>query len=198
MLSIRDLRRPGLVAATFDVADGECLAVRGRSGAGKTLLLRAIADLDPNDGEVALDGQNRSTFSAPHWRRLVTLVPAEAGWWADTVGEHFDDWSEVAPLAEALALSPSMRNAPISQLSKGERQRFALIRALLLNPRVLLLDEPTSGLDPAAVAAVEEQVGARLAEGASALWVTHDGAQARRVAQRQIAIDDGHAREMAA
>lgn len=195
MLSVSNLHRPGLVSATFDLADGECLAVRGPSGAGKTLLLRALADLDPNEGVVTLDGQLRAEMPAPQWRRLVTYVPAESGWWADTVGAHFPNWPAAAPIVEAFGLTASSRLTPIQTLSTGERQRFALIRALVLRPRVLLLDEPTSGLDSEAGAMVEKEVAKRLAEGASAIWVTHDAAQAERVARRCLKVDHGHVAE---
>jgi len=196
MLSVANLHRPGLVTASFDLADGECLAVRGPSGAGKTLLLRAIADLDPNDGVVTLDGQSRAEMPAPQWRRLVTYVPAESGWWAETVGAHFPDWAGAAALMEAFGLTAVSRQTPIQRLSTGERQRFALIRALLLRPRVVLLDEPTSGLDAEAAAAVENQIAKRLAEGASAMWVTHDAAQAKRVALRCLKVEHGVVTEM--
>lgn len=197
MLSVRDLHRAGLVNASFDLADRECVAVRGPSGSGKTLLLRAIADLDPNDGVVTLDGRSRGETPAPQWRRLVTYIPAEPGWWAETVGAHFPDWSCAAPLVEELRLSRSSHDWPIQRLSTGERQRFALIRALLLRPRVLLLDEPTSGLDPEGIAAVERQVREHLAEGASAIWVTHDVVQADRVARRCLVVDRGRVAEVA-
>lgn len=197
MLSVRDLRRPGLVEASFALADGECLAVRGSSGSGKTLLLRAVADLDPNDGTVTLDGRSRADTPAPDWRRSVCYVPAEPGWWAETVGAHFPDWRGAAALVAALGLPDEARDWPISRLSTGERQRFALIRALVLRPRVLLLDEPTSGLDPDGVAAVEAQVLGYLAGGAGALWVTHDAAQAERVARRCLVVADGHISEAA-
>lgn len=195
MLSVRDLHRPGLFNATFDLADRECVAVRGPSGSGKTLLLRGIADLDPNEGVVTLDGRSRENMPAPQWRRLVTYVPAEPGWWGETVGAHFPDWSSTENLVEALRLPSSSRDWPIQRLSTGERQRLALVRALLLHPRVLLLDEPTSGLDPDAVAAVERQIGKHLAEGASALWVTHDAVQANRVARRCLEVNQGRITE---
>jgi UDP-glucose/iron transport system ATP-binding protein len=195
MLSVRNLRRPGLITASFDLADGECIAVRGPSGSGKTLLLRAIADLDPNDGDVALDGRPRSEIPAPRWRRLVTYVPAESGWWAETVGAHFQDWPGAANLVEAFGLPAASRDMPIQRLSTGERQRFALIRALLLHPRVLLLDEPTSGLDPDGSAAVERQVAKQLDEGTGAIWVTHDAAQGKRVARRCLRVDHGFVTE---
>src|SRR5712675_528466 len=82
MLQVRDLRTSILKPASFSLSAGEALAVRGPSGAGKTLLLRAVADLDPNEGLVTLDGLDRSTIAGPEWRRLVGYVPAEPGWWA--------------------------------------------------------------------------------------------------------------------
>ena len=195
MLIVRGLRRPGLEPASFDLADGECLAMRGPSGAGKSLLLRALSDLDPNKGEASLDGQAREAMAAPQWRRLVTYLPAESGWWAGTVGAHFADWRAAEPMAVALGLPPACRDWPVAQLSTGERQRLALIRALVQHPRVLLLDEPTGGLDEAARTAVEQMIAAELAQGVGALWVTHDAAQARRLARRCLFVEQGRVTE---
>ena len=91
MLEVADLHRVGLKPTSFSLADGTCVAVKGPSGAGKTLLMRAIADLDPNEGRVTLNGEDRALIPAPLWRRRVIYVPAEPGWWAETVGEHFGD-----------------------------------------------------------------------------------------------------------
>ena len=103
LLSVRGLRRLHL-AASFNLGAGECVVLRGASGSGKTQLLRAVADLDPNEGTVLLDGTPRGSVPAPAWRRLGAYVPAEPGWWADTVGGHFVDWAAAAPLAERLGL----------------------------------------------------------------------------------------------
>ncbi len=86
---------------------------------------------------------------------------------------------------------------PIARLSTGERQRLGLVRALALEPRVLLLDEPTSGLDDAATEAVEGLIRARLAAGASALWVTHDAQQGRQLARRALVCAGGAVSEQA-
>jgi putative ABC transport system ATP-binding protein len=197
MLAIRHLFRPGLEVEPLTLANGECVAVRGPSGSGKTLFLRAIADLDPNQGDILLDGTARDAMPAPLWRRRVTYVAAEPGWWADTVGAHFQDWPAVAGLVESVLLPEACRGWPVLRLSTGERQRLGLVRALALAPRVLLLDEPTGALDPDAAAAVERLLRERFAAGTSALWVTHDVAQAARVARRALDVADGRVREAA-
>jgi ABC-type iron transport system FetAB ATPase subunit len=196
MLSVRGLRGPGVALQSLDLPDGACVAVRGPSGAGKTLLLRALADLDPNEGQVTLDDQARASMPAPRWRRLVTYFAAEPAWWADTVGEHFADWAAAAPLIAALGLPEDCRSWPVARASTGERQRLSLARGLAHGPRVLLLDEPTSGLDDDARRRAEQLLLERLAAGLSALWVTHDDAQARRVAARCLQIEHGRAREV--
>ena len=174
---------------------GLMLVLSSPSGAGKSLLLRALSDLDPNKGEASLDGQAREAMAAPQWRRLVTYLPAESGWWAGTVGAHFADWRAAEPMAVALGLPSACRDWPVAQLSTGERQRLALVRALVQHPRVLLLDEPTGGLDEAARTAVEEMIAAELARGVAALWVTHDAAQARRLARRCLFVEQGRVTE---
>ena len=165
---------------------GECVAVTGASGAGKSLFLRLIADLDPGDGEVLLNGRERRSWAPPAWRRQVLYNAAEPGWWAARVREHFPGPSlararEMAPL---LDLRLSLLDAPVLQLSTGERQRMALIRALAVEPPVLLLDEPTGALDQDSTALVEEMLAERLAGGTAILMVTHNPDQARRVGSR--------------
>ncbi|HKM71916.1 MAG TPA: ATP-binding cassette domain-containing protein [Stellaceae bacterium] len=195
MLQVRDLRTNILKPASLSLAAGECIAVRGPSGAGKTLLLRAIADLDPNEGQVTLDGRDRSTIAGPEWRRLVGYMPAEPGWWAETVGEHFGEWTAAVAFVRDLGFPEETKAWPITRLSTGERLRLALIRALMVRPKVLLLDEPTAALDAASVAAVEALIGARIRAGLAVLWVTHDTEQARRVAHRLLVVGGGQVRE---
>jgi putative ABC transport system ATP-binding protein len=195
MLQVRDLHTTILQPVSFALSMGECMAVRGPSGAGKTLLLRALADLDPNEGLVTLEGRDRSTIAGPEWRRLVGYVPAEPGWWAETVGEHFADWAAAATFLKELGFSDETETWPISRLSTGERLRLALARALIMRPKVLLLDEPTAALDAAAVGAVEALISSRIQAGLAVLWVTHDTAQARRIADRQLVVEAGCVRE---
>src|SRR4029077_17419856 len=125
ILQVRNLRTSILMPASFSLSAGEAIAVRGPSGAGKTLLLRAIADLDPNEGLVILDGRDRSTIAGPEWRRLAGYVPGEPGWWADTVGEHFDTWTAALACVSELGFPEGARGWPITRLSTGERLRLA-------------------------------------------------------------------------
>ena len=185
-----------LAPVSFDLAAGECATVSGASGSGKSLFLRAVADLDPNDGDVRLVGQSRNAMAAPTWRRQVVYVPAESGWWADDVGSHFPDRDAAAGFLKRLELSTDCFNWPVARLSTGERQRLALIRAMVLAPRVMLLDEPTSGLDPDTTLRVEGLLHEILANGAAMIVVSHDRAQARRLGHRRFQIADGKLAEL--
>ena len=169
---------------------GRCVTLAGPSGAGKSLLLRAVADLDPHHGQVWLDGREAAAHAPTAWRRRVQLVPPEPVWWRQKVGEHFP----MCPLAEAqrLGFGAEIWEREVARLSSGERQRLALLRSLVLAPRVLLLDEPTANLDPATCQAVEALVRDHLHErGACALWVGHDAAQLRRVGDSGIRLEAG-------
>jgi len=184
--------KTGLIGPlSLSLAAGACTAVLGPSGSGKSLLLRAIADLDPNQGDIQLDGRARATMSAPAWRRLVAYVPAETGWWDERVGDHFTDRAAAVPLIERLGLPAAVWDWSVGRLSTGERQRLGLARALALRPRVLLLDEPTSGLDDAATRRVETVMLEQRQAGVALVWVTHDEAQADRVADRRLRLDGG-------
>ena len=191
MLKIKRLTRPGLEPVDLDLADGECIALGGPSGGGKSMLMRAIVDLDPNSGEVSLDGVSREAIPAPLWRRRVVYVPAESGWWADRVADHFADPDRAVPLMGRLGLAAEALEWDVERLSTGEKQRLALTRAFLADPRVLLLDEPTSGLDPEAAAKVEGMLLERLQSGTAIMLVTHDAGQAERMASRHFLMEAG-------
>lgn len=191
-LRIERLQSP--LAGPFDLslARGECVTIAGASGSGKSLFLRMVADLDPNDGEVWLDGRARSGFAAHNWRRLVCYVQAEPGWWSDTVADHFApaDLPAARGLAEQMGVDPALLDAPVVRLSTGERQRLALARALAGSPPVLLLDEPTGALDEASTQRVEAVLSALLTAGTTMLVVSHSPAQAQRLGQRHLRMEN--------
>lgn len=191
MLHIHGLTRPGLQRVDLDVDAGTCIAIRGSSGAGKSLLLRAIADLDPADGDVSLKGANRNDIPAPIWRKRVVYVAAESGWWDETVGDHFENPDIAAGYLVRLGLGDDAMSWPVSRLSTGERQRLALLRAIILTPEVMLLDEPTSALDPEATAKVESILHEKCAAGTAIILVTHDKAQSARMAEHSFVMNAG-------
>ena len=191
MLRLHSLQPLGLNPISLELPDGACLAVTGPSGAGKTLFLRAIADLDDNGGDAETATMRRATVSAPAWRRVVAYVPAESGWWSDTVAAHLAASEQCVALMGDLGLTADSLDWEVARLSTGEKQRLALIRALLANPHVLLLDEPTSALDATATAAVERILTTRLEAGTTLIIVTHDGDQAKRFDAQQAVVDEG-------
>lgn len=188
-LEVRGLSGSVFHDASLRIAAGECVALTGPSGSGKTVLLRAIADLDPNVGEVMLDGEPRSGFPASAWRKALALVPAEPAWWGTKVGEHFPDDGE--PQLAALGLPEEALEWEVARCSSGERQRLALLRALILAPRALLLDEPTANLDADSRERVESLVAEFRRKGGAVLWVTHDPEQAMRVAGHRLLLAHG-------
>ncbi|MBC8268839.1 MAG: ATP-binding cassette domain-containing protein [Rhodospirillaceae bacterium] len=191
MLSIRNLTGTGIGPIALKLAGGEVAAITGPSGAGKSLLLRAIADLDPNDGEIMLDGEERLKMSAPSWRAQVAYVASETSWWAERVGDHFEDKRAATQLLEQVGLGESALDWSIPRVSTGEKQRLGLARSLMGKPRVLLLDEPTSALDAANRELVEQLLTGRLGEGTSIIIVTHDPEQAKRLKAKRYHLEAG-------
>jgi len=187
LLQIKNLRRLMIGPVSFDVEAGECLCLSGPSGTGKSLLLRAIADLDPHEGEAWLDGTACNAIAPALWRCRVGLLPPDSSWWLPRAIDHFHD-GYLLPL-ETLGLDPGLPTEPVVRLSSGERQRFALLRLLANTPQVLLLDEPTANLDPASTRRVEAVIAEyRQARQAAVIWVSHDPAQISRVASRHLRI----------
>lgn len=170
------------------VEAGEVLALRGPSGAGKSTALRCLAALEARAvGELRHRSVPVADDAVPAFRRAVQLVPQSPTRPARTVREHWSlaftyraasspyDDDEALRLAEALSLPRVLADQPLAQLSGGELQRVALVRALICAPSVLLLDEPTSALDVDNRARVRDALDGWLAaEERAAVVVTHD------------------------
>lgn len=192
MLRVETLKVAPLPPLSFEVADGECLAVEGASGAGKTRLLRAIADLDPGEGLIFLNGAERAEMPAPAWRQKVRYVAAEPGWWSDTPRGSFDPaalgTAKLERQLENVGLTVEHLDRDIALLSTGERSRLAFVRALQGTPTVLLLDEPTAALDAGSAALVEEQIRFQLHAGRTVLMATHDLGLSQRLSHTRLVL----------
>jgi ABC-type iron transport system FetAB ATPase subunit len=188
-------RRPWVEGFDLAIEAGEIVRLTGPSGSGKTLLLRTIADLDPADGgKLSVDGRERESMTPSEWRSRVLYLHQDPVRLSGTVRENVDRIFSLHVYAERTielcteSLKPPDPTAPIEQLSGGEAQRLALLRALALDPTVLLLDEATSALDADAARAAERAVAAWVARGHAVLWVSHDASVGERLQAREVSI----------
>ncbi|MFQ5935927.1 MAG: ATP-binding cassette domain-containing protein [Acidiferrobacterales bacterium] len=189
-LRVIELSNDLLAPTSLDIRASECVCISGPSGAGKTALLRAIADLEPHDGKVVLDNVECASLKGSEWRRLVGLLPAESAWWYERVDEHFDGVDDDA--LSQLGFDHGMLERRVTRLSTGERQRLALLRLLTGQPRALLLDEPTASLDPKNTRRAEQLIAQyRKQHRAPVLWISHDPRQIRRVSSQHFRLVAG-------
>ena len=217
VLSIRDLHKiyPGGVHAvkgvSFDVHEGESVAVIGSSGSGKSTVLRCINRLiEPTEGVIELRGEQINTPLAD-----LNEVRSRIG----MVFQSFELFSHLKVLdnitlglrhvrgmskskAEEVALDVLERvdmleriEAYPGNLSGGQKQRVAIARALAMKPEVILFDEPTSALDPELIGSVLKTIRGLADEGMTMLIVTHEINFARDVADRIVYLDHGQVAE---
>jgi len=173
--------------------------VSGPSGAGKTTLLRLCNRLAvPDAGRVRYRGQPLDELDPLVLRRRVGMVfqrPAPfPGSVADNLAVARPDVgaAELGTALKRVALDPGLLGQEARTLSGGELQRMCLARTLVTQPETLLLDEPTSALDEQPKRVFEDTARDLAAQGITLIWVTHDDAQAARVADRIYELRDGH------
>ncbi|MGF1606965.1 MAG: ATP-binding cassette domain-containing protein [Rhodothalassiaceae bacterium] len=180
-------------------------ALIGPSGSGKTSLLKLLAGLmQPDEGEIRFKGE--ALVPDESYRRRLGYVIQDGG-----LFPHLTAAANVALVARHLRWSRERRTARIdelaelvqlprerlarypSELSGGQRQRVGLMRALMLDPEVLLLDEPFGALDPLIRYDLQQEVQAIIARlNKSAILVTHDLAEARSLGNRIVLLNEGH------
>ncbi|MCU0307209.1 MAG: phosphate ABC transporter ATP-binding protein [Thermoleophilia bacterium] len=179
--------------------------VAGPSGAGKTTLLRLCNRLEaPDAGVVRFRGDDVAGLDPLALRRRVGMVFQRPTPFGGTVRDNLrvadpaaDDRACRGVLARA-GLPPAFLDRDASTLSGGEAQRMCLARALMAGPEALLMDEPTASLDPAATAGLERLARDLAASGIPVVWVTHDLAQVRRIADRVLVLIGGRRADEAA
>ena len=197
----------GTVALTpldLDVAPAETVVLLGPSGCGKTTLLRILSGLDRPDpgGAVLYDGED--VTPVPIERRRVGMVFQSYALFPNMTvtgnvayGPRLQGLSRTDAAARAARYLDLCRISPlaerrIDQLSGGQRQRVALARALAAEPRAIFLDEPLTALDAALREALREEIAELLrAQGVTAVYVTHDQAEAMALADRIVVMSDG-------
>jgi polar amino acid transport system ATP-binding protein len=191
---------------------GEKVAIVGPSGSGKSTFLRCLNLLEkPDAGEVWFDGRQVNTESAagisllrrrmgmvfqhfnlfPHLSIMdnITLAPTEL-----KLQSREEAARNARRLLDRIGLSDKAETYP-AMLSGGQKQRVAIVRALAMNPGVMLFDEPTSALDPEMVGEVLDLIRLLAEEGMTMVIVTHEMGFAREVATRVLFMDEGVVRE---
>jgi ABC-2 type transport system ATP-binding protein len=194
-LSRRFGDRIALEDVSFTLERGEIFALLGPNGAGKTTTLRILAGLiAPSSGTVAIDGQPMGPQSAPQLRARIGFLTEAPGLWDRlTVRDNLLVYARMYGLpSPRRAVDEVLARFEIgdrgddraAQLSKGLKQRVALARSLLHDPRIAMLDEPTSGLDPASAREVRDLILGLRAQGRTVLLCTHNLDEVERVADR--------------
>jgi putative ABC transport system ATP-binding protein len=185
------------VTASIPVAG--ITVVSGPSGAGKTTLLRLCNRLEiPDSGRVCYRGQPLDELDPLVLRRRVGMVFERPTPFPGSVGDNLAvarpdaGPDEMSTALERVALDPGLLDQEARTLSGGELQRMCLARTLVTHPETLLLDEPTSALDEQPKLVFERTARDLAAQGITIVWVTHDDAQARRVADWICQLRDGH------
>jgi putative ABC transport system ATP-binding protein len=185
----------------LELPEGGCTVLIGPSGSGKTTLLRLCNRLDvPAAGLVRFRGDDIAGLDPLRHRRRVGMVFQRPVAFGGTVLDNLRVARPGLAAAEAAAalaqvgLPAAFLEREQATLSGGEGQRACLARSLLTEPEVLLLDEPTASLDDEAAAGLEQLTGSLAGGGTSLLWVTHDRAQADRLADRMVFVGGGRVR----
>jgi ABC-2 type transport system ATP-binding protein len=199
-------RLVGLEHLDLEVAAGECVALIGANGSGKSTAVRTIAGLlEPSEGSVRIAGHDPHVEpGAEAARAAVALVPDSPLLYDDlTVRQHLelvalahgivdDDISQrIDGLLERLGLTPRAGFLP-AELSRGMRQKTALACALIRPAELLILDEPVVGLDPPSQALLGELLLEARGAGVAVLLTTHQMGFADGVADRAVLLDEGH------
>lgn len=208
-LTRRDLKSNRLLLdrVNMSIAAGERIGLVGPSGCGKSTLLRAIARLDRCDaGEVLFEGTTVCKDAVPAYRRRVIYLTQRPAFAAGSVRDNLRipfrlavsdaayDEARVMRWLEKLSKPRELLDQSARSLSGGEQQIVSLIRAISLDPQVLLLDEPTASLDPESTLRFEQLARAWFdgrSVGPTWVWTSHDASQVGRMTSRIVSMRDG-------
>ena len=210
MIDVKNLKKDFnglqvLRGVNLTINKGDCVVLVGPSGCGKSTFLRCLNHLEePDGGEIIFNGKPVTDHDIDHVRQKmgmvfqhfnlfphltvkknITLAPVRLGLMTQTEADK-----KAIELLERIGLADKADTYP-NMLSGGQKQRIAIVRALAMNPDVLLFDDPTSALDPEMVGEVLELMKELARAGMTMVCVTHEMGFAREVANRIIFIDEG-------
>ncbi|QCO19730.1 ABC transporter ATP-binding protein (plasmid) [Azospirillum brasilense] len=185
----------------LDLAAGECVAMVGHNGAGKSSLIKLMLGLTtPTAGSIRVLGGDPASAAASHIRRQVGFLPESVAFHPSMTGrETLDFYARLKrvprdgndALFERVGLEPAAVKRRVGTYSKGMRQRLALAQALLGGPKVLFLDEPTTGLDPALRQSFYEIVRSLRDAGTTVLLCSHALTELEGQADRVVVMNRG-------
>ena len=212
MLEIKDIHKnfgktKVLKGVNLNVSEKDIVVIIGPSGSGKSTLLRVINELEkPNKGQIIFEG--KAVTNVDEYRKKVGMVFQHFNLFPHlTVLDNLilapvklkiknkeDAIIEARKLLKDVGLSDKENTYP-SNLSGGQKQRIAIIRTLMMNPKIILFDEPTSALDPEMVEEVLELMKKLAKDGMTMIVVSHEMTFAREVATKMIFMVDGKIEE---
>ncbi|HSQ89938.1 ABC transporter ATP-binding protein [Romboutsia sp.] len=201
-ISLRINERDILKNINLNVLQKDFIFILGHSGSGKSTLLRICASLvGQSDGEILLNDKSYSEYNPKELRKEIGYIAQEPCLFGERVRENFEfvynirnmkvDYDRINELLEKFNLSKDYLDKSIDSLSGGQKQRIAIIRGILVLPKVLLLDEITSALDEDNKLIVENIIKDLNESGVSIIWVTHDISQCERLNKKYIKIENG-------
>jgi len=198
-VTVRRAGRRVLDEVTAQIPAAGITVISGPSGAGKTTLLRLCNRLEiPDGGAMRYHGQPLDALDPLALRRRVGMVFQRPTPFPGSVADNLAvahpgaGTAEMTAALARVALDPGLLGQEARTLSGGELQRMCLARTLVTRPETLLLDEPTSALDEQPKEVFEATAHDLAGQGITIIWVTHDSAQAGRVADRIYQLRDGH------
>jgi len=195
-----------LDAVNFDLKSGDRIALQGKSGSGKSLLMRAVVGLDPIDsGDVLLDGRKLTSDWICQFRTEVAYIPQRCSLLPGTVRQNLERAKQLrvhklnahnfdhSQALTDIGYSSDLLDRDVQLLSGGELQLVNLLRTIQFSPQILLLDEPTAAMDGATTAQVEQwMLSWQVADPQRAwIWISHDPDQCSRISSAVWRMESG-------
>ncbi|MGL5649624.1 MAG: ABC transporter ATP-binding protein, partial [Clostridium sp.] len=183
------------------------ISIVGESGSGKTTLLKLCAHLiSCSSGKIKFNGREYSTYDDIELRKNIRYCVQEPYLFGERVKENLEfpfkirkekvDDRRIEDLLQIFNLDKEIIHKKIEDLSGGEKQRIALVRSVIYEPKVILLDEATSALDEKNTEKVERYIKNLNEKGITVLWNTHDTNQSKRIFNKRIVLEMGKIKEV--